>query len=72
MFGGQNEELDQEEERKKMEEKKKKEEELNQQLPQYDPKMGGKSTFQFGQENVDHNMGKSRNPPGGKSNIQFG
>ena len=55
-----------------MEEKKKKEEEFNNKLPSYDPKMGGKTTLQFGQENVDQNMAKLRNPPGGKSNIQFG
>ena len=71
MFGGKNEEEEEEEERKKLQERKKKEEELNNRLPNYDPKMGGKSSFEFGSQNENVNA-KVRRPPGGQSNIQFG
>ena len=70
-----------EEERKKKEEeeKKKKEEELNQKLPSYDPRSGGKASISFGSEPTDYRKKdevftsvKVKSPPGGKSNVQFG
>ena len=70
-----------EEERKRIqaEEKARKEEELNKKLPGYDPKNGGKATIFFGEQRTDYRKKdevftsvKVRNPPGGKSNIQFG
>jgi len=52
---------------------------LNNKLPGYDPKAGGKSTVHFGDEKTDYRKKdevftsvKVKNPPGGKSNIQFG
>lgn len=73
VFGGKNEEDNEEDEKKKLQERKKKEEELNNRLPEYDPKMGGKSSLKFGENVNEENMNsKMRNPPGGKSNIQFG
>jgi len=61
------------------EERKKKEEELNKKLPGYDPKNGGKATIFFGSEKTDYRKKdevytsvKVKNPPGGRSNIQFG
>lgn len=61
------------------EERKKKEKELNNKLPAYDPKNGGKATIFFGNEKTDYRKKdevftsvKVKNPPGGRSNIQFG
>lgn len=54
-----------------LEQKRKKEEELNSKLPSYDPKTAGKSSVLFGNDASDYHT-KVRNPPGGKSNIQFG
>jgi hypothetical protein len=61
------------------EERLKKEEELNKKLPGYDPKNGGKATIFFGNEKTDYRKKdevftsvKVKNPPGGRSNIQFG
>ena len=79
VFGGDNEALDEEEKKRREEEKKKKEEELNQKLPDYDPKKGGQSSVHFGDEKPDYRRKgdvqtsvKVHNPPGGRSNIQFG
>lgn len=79
VFGGQNEQEDEEEKKRKELEKKKKEEELNNKLPGYDPKNGGKSNVFFGDEKPDyrrkdecHTNVKVHAPPGGRSNIQFG
>ena len=73
VFGGKNEEDNEEEEQKKLQERKRKEEELNNRLPDYNPKMGGKSSLNFGDGKNEENMGqKVRRPPGGQSNIQFG
>jgi len=48
-------------------------------LPGYDPKNGGKATVFFGEEKTDYRKKdevftsvKVKNPPGGKSSIQFG
>lgn len=78
-LGGENEALDEEERKRKELEKKKKEEELNQKLPTYDPKNGGRSNLHFGDEKTDYRRKdevftsvKVHNPPGGKSSIQFG
>lgn len=54
VFGGDNEALDEEEKKKREEEKKKKEEELNKKLPNYDPKLGGKSSVEFGNDAPDY------------------
>lgn len=79
MLGGDNESLDEQEKKRKELEKKKKEEELNQKLPSYDPRNGGKSNLHFGDEKPDYRRKdevptsvKVKNPPGGKSSIQFG
>lgn len=46
---------------------------MNSKLPGYNPKNGGKSSVVFGEEKNEFNSsGKVRNPPGGRSNIQFG
>lgn len=52
---------------------------MNNKLPTYDPKNGGKSSLSFGSEKPDyrrkdevHTNVKVHNPPGGRSNIQFG
>jgi hypothetical protein len=67
------------EEKKREEERKKKEEELNNKLPTYNPKKGGQSSLSFGSEPTDYRKKdevytsvKVHNPPGGRSNIQFG
>ena len=61
------------------EERKKKEEELNKKLPGYDPRNGGKASIFFGDQKTDYRKKdevftsvKVKNPPGGKSSIQFG
>lgn len=73
VFGGDNEAMDEEEKKKREEEKKRKEEELNKKLPDYDPKLGGKSSVKFGDEpNQPHTSVKVRAPPGGKSNFTLG
>ena len=79
VFGGDNEALDEEEKKKRDEERRKKEEELNSKLPTYDPKSGGRSNVHFGDEKPDYRRKdevatsvKVHNPPGGRSNIQFG
>ena len=61
------------------EERKKKEEELNKKLPGYDPRHGGKASIFFGDQKTDYRKKdevftsvKVKNPPGGKSSIQFG
>lgn len=67
------------EEKKREEERRKKEEEINNKLPTYDPKQGGKSNIHFGDEKPDYRRKdevttsvRVHNPPGGRSNIQFG
>lgn len=72
VFGGDNEAHDEEDEKKKEEERKKKEEELNKKLPDYDPKLGGKSSVTFGDSNQPHTSVKVRAPPGGRSNFTLG
>ena len=78
ILGGKNEEDDEEEKRKQESDRKKKEENLNKNLPNFDPKQGGKSSLSFGDEKTDYSTKyqyyntKVSNPPGGKSNIQFG
>ena len=61
------------------EEEAKKKEELNNKLPTYDPKAGGKASIFFGDDKTDYRKKdevftsvKVKNPPGGKSSIQFG
>ena len=70
---------EEEEEKRLQEEKRKKEEELNNKLPTFDPKNGGKTSLHFGDEKTDYRKKdevftsvKVKNPPGGKSSIQFG
>lgn len=79
MLGGDNEGLDEEDKKKKEEERKKKEEELNSKLPDYDPRRGKQTSVHFGDEQPDYRRKnevqtsvKVHNPPGGRSNIQFG
>lgn len=72
VFGGDNEAVNEEDEKKKEEERKKKEEELNKKLPDYDPKLGGKSSVTFGDTNQPHTSVKVRAPPGGRSNFTLG
>lgn len=79
VLGGQNEQEDEEEKKRLELEKKKKEEELNKKLPDYDPKLGNKTSVHFGDDKTDyrrkdeyHTSVKVHNPPGGRSNIQFG
>ena len=52
---------------------------MNKKLPDYDPKLGGKSSVHFGDEKTDYRKKdevftnvKVKNPPGGKSNFQLG
>lgn len=52
---------------------------MNSKLPTYDPKTGGRSNIVFGDEKTDYRRKgevatsvKVHNPPGGRSNIQFG
>ena len=52
---------------------------MNNKLPGYDPKKGGQSSVHFGDEKPDYRRKgdvqtsvKVHNPPGGRSNIQFG
>ncbi len=78
MQWGDNTKLIEEEERRK-EERRKKEEEINSKLPTYDPKMGGRSNIIFGDDKPDYTKKgdvagsvRVRNPPGGRSSIQFG
>ena len=54
VFGGDNEAMDEEEKNRKEEERKKKEEEINKNLPEYDPKMGNKTSVHFGDEKPDY------------------
>ena len=42
--------MDEEEKKKREDEKKKKEEQLNSKLPDYNPKLGGKSSVHFGDD----------------------
>ena len=67
------------EEKKREEERRKKEEEINSKLPTYDPRQGGKTNIHFGDEKPDYRRKdevttsvRVHNPPGGRSNIQFG
>ena len=69
VFGGDNEAQDEEEKKKREEERKRKEEELNKNLPNFNPKEGGKSSIAFGDANQPHTSVKVRAPPGGKSNF---
>ena len=52
---------------------------MNKKLPDYDPKLGNKTSLHFGDEKPDyrrkdevHTSVKVHNPPGGRSNIHFG
>ena len=67
------------EEEEKRKERERKNDELNSKLPGYDPKKGGQGTIFFGDEKTDYRKKdevftsvKVKNPPGGRSNIQFG
>lgn len=66
-------------EKRREEERRRKEEEINNKLPTYDPKNGNKTNIVFGDDKTDYRRKdepftstKVRNPPGGRSNIQFG
>ena len=70
-----------EEEKKREEERRRKEEQINSKLPTYDPKNANKTSIVFGDDTTDYKKKdesssnppiKVRNPPGGRSNIQFG
>jgi len=67
------------EEKKKQEERRKKEEEINSKLPSFDPKLGNRTNIVFGTDTPDYRRKNEvttsvrvHNPPGGRSNIQFG
>ena len=67
------------EEKRREEERRKKEEEINNKLPSYDPKNANKTNICFGDDKTDYRRKdevftsvKVHNPPGGRSNIQFG
>lgn len=75
-FGDNTKELEDEEKRRE-EERRKKEEEINSKLPNWDPKLGNKTNIVFGDEKPDYRRKDEvtqpvRQPPGGRSNIQFG
>ena len=70
---------EEETEKQRLEEKRRKEEELNNKLPSYDPKNGTRTNVFFGDEKTDYRKKdevftsvRVKNPPGGKSSIQFG
>lgn len=79
VLGESTKEKEEAERREAEENKRRKEEELNNKLPSYDPKNGGKSNVFFGEEKTDYRKKdevftsvKVRNPPGGRSNFQLG